>query len=452
MRYWSFLLIVAMSAAVYGDAIVLKDGSRVTGDIKKGDSGYVITQADGKIEVVPFDVVKSLELQSANAPPDAARENLASLRRSIEHDDNLYRIIGRYQQFIKSNGSSDVAEQAKQDLAIWQQRKDAGMSKYGALWVTDADKAKLKEKTLQTADAARRLIKAEHFNEADSLLNQVLSEDPRLPTALYLRGLLQYRVEQLPPARKSFETVNLLVPNHTPTLNNLGIVLARQNQVSASLGMFDAAMLSSPRNRLVLDNVAEMLNALPDEQRANPAAQKVARHFTEQDVDLQKQLAPQGLHRWGSTWVTTDELESLKAAERAVKDKLDQLSANFDAVKGEIANIDRDIDDNDRSMHRLEASSYVRDVNGNIYQSTLPSTYYQLQDDSTKLHHQRDDAYAKLNQLRSQARQVNQELPVPKYTGMQHMFDADSAPTIAPPGAVMPASQVTASPTTQPAS
>jgi hypothetical protein len=236
-------------------------------------------------------------------------------------------------------------------------------------------------------------------------------------------------------------------------LNNLGIVLARQNQVSASLGMFDAAMLASPHNRVVLDNVAEMLNALPDEQRANPAAQKVARHFTEQDVDLQKQLDPQGWHRWGSTWVTTEQLESLKVAERAVKDRLDQLSTNFDAVKGEIANIDRNIDDNDRTMRRLEASSYGRDINGNIYQSTLPATYYQLQDDSTKLRRQRDDQYAKLNQLRSQARQVNQDLPIPKYTGIQHMFDADSAPTIAPVGSVVaPASQAVAVPATQPAS
>ncbi len=452
MRYWSLLLIAAMSTASYGDAIVLKDGSRVEGEIKKGDSGYVVTQAGGKFQVIPFDVVKSLELQPANAPPDAGKENLASLRRSVEHDDNLFRIIGRYQQFIARNGSNDVAEQAKQDLAIWQQRKDAGMTKYGSLWVTDTDKVKLKEKTMQTADAARRLIKQEHFNEADSDLNQALSEDPRLPTALYLKGLLQYRVEQLAGARKYFEQVNLLVPNHTPTLNNLGIVLARQNQVTASLGMFDAAMLSSPRNRQVLDNVAEMLNALPDEQRLSPAAQKVARHFTEQDVDLQKQLDAQGLHRWGSTWVTTEQLESLKVAERAMKDKLDQLSANFDAVKGEIANIDRNIDDNDRAMRRLEATSYTRDANGNIYQTSLPATYYQLQDDTTKLHRQRDDQYAKLNQLRGQARQVNQELPVPKYTGMQHLFEADSAPTIAPPGSTMPPSQAVASPTTQPAS
>ena len=279
-------------------------------------------------------------------------------------------------------------------------------------------------------------MKQEHFAEAESAVNQALSEDPHLPTAVYLKGLLQYRTEQLPQARKSFELVNNLVPNHVPTMNNLGIVLARQNHVSAALDMFDAAMLASPRNRELLDNVAEMLNALPDEQRGNPTAQKVARHFTEQDVELQKQLDAQGLHRWGATWVTTEQLDSLKVAERAVKDKLDALSSNFDAVKAQIGNIDRDVEDNDRAMRRLEASSYMRDAYGTIYQATLPPTYYQLQDDNTKLHHQRDDQYAKLGQLRNQARMVNQDLPVAKYTGIQHMFGADSAPTISPHGSM----------------
>jgi Flp pilus assembly protein TadD len=375
-------------------------------------------------------------VQPNGGTPDAARENLASLRRSVEHDDSLPRIIGRYQQFIARTNDPAVAEMAKQDLAVWQQRKDAGLTKYGTQWVNDTELAKLKVQTLQKADLARRQIKAEHFNEADSTLNQVLSEDPKLATALYLKGLLQYRIDQLPPARKSFEQVNQLVPNHSPTLNNLAIVLARQNQASASLGMFDQAMLQSPRNRQVLDNVAESLYALPDEARGTQIAQRVARHFTEQDVDLQKELDKQGLHRWGATWVTTAQLDTLKVAERAVKDKLDQLSADFDATKVRINTIDRNIEDNERSMRNLEASSYVRDVNGNIYQSVLPATYYQMQDDNNKLKRDRDQLYASLEQLRTQARQVNQDLPVPKYTGIQKMFDADSAPTIAPKGGV----------------
>lgn len=448
----SFLFVVAtltsLSASIcLADVIVLKDGTRIAGDIKKGEKGYIINKPGGQFDLIPFDVVKSLELSNSVAPADVARENLASLRRSVEHDDNIFRIVGRYQQFINRSTDSAVIELAKQDMAVWQQRKDAGLTKYGSQWVDDEQLAKLKVKTMQTADAARRQYKAGHFAEAESSVNQALSEDPKLPTALYIKGLLLYRVDQLPQARKTFELVNNLAPNHTPTLNNLAVVMSRQNQTAAALGMFDTAMLQGPKNRQLLDNIAELLNALPDEQRGTQIAQRVARHFTEQDVDLQKELSPQGLRRWGATWVTAEQLETLKVAERAVKDKLDQLSTEFDATKLRINNIDRDIDDNERSMRRMETSAYARDYFGNIYQSSLPATYYQLMDDNQKLQRQRDEQFAQLERLRSQARNVNADLPVPKYTGIQKLFDADSAPTVAPKGAVTAPAEA---PTTQP--
>src|SRR4051812_43328276 len=244
MNKLSFLVVLAsLATASVADVIVLKDGTRIAGDIKKGEKGYVVNKADGKFDMIPFDVVKSLELQNNVAPPDVARENLASLRRSVEHDDSLVRIIGRYQQFIARTPDANVAEQAKQDMAVWQQRKDAGLSKYGSQWVDDAQRVKLREKTFQSVDAARRQMKADHFLEAESTINQALADDPKLPAAIYLKGLLQYRADKLVDARKSFEQVNQLVPNHAPTLNNLAIVLARQNQASASLGVFDQAML-----------------------------------------------------------------------------------------------------------------------------------------------------------------------------------------------------------------
>src|SRR5207248_7596210 len=149
-------------------------------------------------------------------------------------------------------------------------------------------------------------------------------------SALYLKGLLLYRQDQLPAARKTFEQVNVLVPNHGPTQNNIAVIFAQQNQALQSLTWYDQAMGSSPKDQAVLNNVAEALYALPDEQRGVAIAQRTARRFTEQDVDLQKELQAQGLHRWGATWVTTDQLKELKAAEREVQDQLNRLSDEFD--------------------------------------------------------------------------------------------------------------------------
>ena len=159
------------------------------------------------------------------------------------------------------------------------------------------------------------------------------------------------------------------------------------------------------------------------------------RRFTEQDEDLARELEQQGLHRWGATWVTSEQLEQLKQAEREAKDKLDQLASEFDAVKVRISNIEREIEENERAMRRLETSAYVRDLNGQIWQTALPPVYGDLQADNRKLQTERQQQFVQLDKLREQAKAVNRNLPVPKYSGIQRMMDEAHAPVIGPAAA-----------------
>jgi tetratricopeptide (TPR) repeat protein len=234
------------------------------------------------------------------------------------------------------------------------------------------------------------------------------------------------------PARRNFETVNVIVPNHAPTLNNLAVILSKQNQYATALNVYDQAMIASPKNIDVLNNVAEALYGMPDAVRSTPISQRVLRRFTEQDEDLARDLAKQGLHRWGATWVNDEQLAQLKQAEREAKDKLDQLASQFDAVKVRISNIDRDIDENERAMRRLETSAYVRDINGQIFQAALPPVYGELQEDNRKLNLERQQQFIELDKLREQAKAVNRNLPIPKYSGIQRMMDETHAPILGP--------------------
>ncbi|MEA2736007.1 MAG: hypothetical protein QOE14_2458, partial [Humisphaera sp.] len=433
MKRFTILFILTVAAGVTGaasaDVVLLKDGTTLSGDVKKGPGGYVVTQADGTIKMLALDDVRSIEL--ASAPPlttKSAKEKLASFRRSVEYLDDVNKIIERYQRFIEQNAGTVMEPDARQDLAMWQQRRDQGLVKFGSRWVKPDERAKLQESALQQADAARRALKAGKFAEAESLINQSIAEDAQNAAAHYLRGLLHYRQDHLMPARRSFETVVALVPNHAPTLNNLAVILSKQNQHATSLNTYDQAMIIAPKNRDVLNNVAEAVYGMPDNVRGTPVAQRVLRRFTEQDEDLAGELEKQGLHRWGATWVTTEQLSQLKQAEREAKDKLDQLSSEFDAVKVRISNIERDIEDNERAMRRLETSAYVRDINGQIWQSALPPLYGELQEDNRKLQTERQQQFIRLDKLREQARAVNRNLPVPKYSGIQRMMDETHAP------------------------
>lgn len=436
---WLFVLFLASSASA--DVVLLKDGTTLDGDVKRAPGGYMVTLDDGSVQSVALDDVKSIEL--ATPPPlteKSAQEKLASFRRSVEYIDDIDKIIEKYQRFIEQSAGTVLEGEAREDLAKWQERRDKGLVKFGNRWITPEERAKLQEAAFQQASAARRALKQGKLQEAESLINQSIAEDPRNAAAHYLRGLLHYRQDQLIPARRSFETVNTLVPNHAPTLNNLAVILSRQNQHAAALNFYDQAMMASPKNRDVLDNVAEAIYGMPDSARDTAIAQRVLRRFTEQDEALARELAREGIHRWGATWVTSEQLEQLRQAEREAKDKLDQLAAQFDAVKVRISNIDREIDENERAMRRLETSAYVRDINGQIWQTALPPVYGELKEDNRKLEIERQQQFVELNKLREQARAVNRDLPIPKYAGIQRMMDEahapvsgpDSAPTTAP--------------------
>src|SRR6185295_5504729 len=115
----------------------------------------------------------------------------------------------------------------------------------------------------------------------DPLLTEAMENDPQCAPALYLRGVLQFQQNQLPAARKSFETVNTVIKDHAPTLNNLAVILSRQNAVMPSLNHYDQAITAAPVNKFILDNVAEALAMVPEDQRKNRVALTLFRKFTE---------------------------------------------------------------------------------------------------------------------------------------------------------------------------
>src|SRR5437867_11069427 len=83
------------------DVIYLKDGTKLEGDVKRRDDGWVVF-SKGKITPVLPEQVQSIELTPpSDAGPKEAAERLASLRRSVEGVTDIREIISRYQRFIE---------------------------------------------------------------------------------------------------------------------------------------------------------------------------------------------------------------------------------------------------------------------------------------------------------------------------------------------------------------
>ncbi len=440
-----FLAVVSLRA----DVIHLKDGTQIEGDVRKADGGWRVTIPGGASQFLPGEKVASIELKSKTPGPDAADSRLASLRRAVEHLDSIPAVLKRYEQFIDQNKNTPAVADAKADIALWQQRQSAGMVKYGSQWVTPAERDELAAKAYEVTGDARQLIKQGRLKEADALLVKVLAADAKNVSALYLKGTIALRQDQLPAARKSFEATDALAPNHAPTLNNLGVILWRQNQFVASINAYNQAMIASPGDQRILNNVAEALHALSPKDQSAAVVKRASSRFQSQDHDLAQKLAASGWYRWGATWVTAAQLEQLKEAEKQIKTKLDALAGDFQSVQSKIAEIDSSIDSNNRALRNIEASSYVQDAMGNIFRIGYPQVYFDIQRDTTGLQNKRLLEVRKLDQLRKQAAVIQQQLPVPRYTGIQRPIGVEGTPL--GKGLLASHTEPDAIPTTQPA-
>ena len=431
------MLLVSATAA---DVIVLKDGTRLEGDVKRTPDGWTIALGDGSVKNVAPDAVKSIALGSGPKDSQQSSEGLASLRRSVDALSDINQIIDRYQRFIDKTSDPKVVADAQGDLANWQQRKKQGLIKHGNKWIAPADAGELAAKAGAAAADARDLIRQNKFKEADQLLQQALSDDPTNAAALYLRGTLLFRQDKNAEARKAFESANTAKPLHAPTLNNLAVVLWKQNQQPAAMNFYDQAMQAQPVNKFILDNVAEALGTMPADLRKSPAVVKAMKQFTQQDVLLQQEMAKSGQYRWGGTWVDQKKLDELKVAEKQVHEKMQAMQSDFDQTKARIAQIDSELTENQQLMTDLEVRAVFRDSKGNVVQTPLPQSYYDLQTKNIQLRSEEDSLKIKLSSLQDQAQHIQDEIPVPQFTGVQQIVGVEGMPEVSP----------TTAPTTQP--
>jgi tetratricopeptide (TPR) repeat protein len=446
------VIALGLARSASGDVLILNDGTRVSGDVKKGDRGYSVTDTSGQLREFSRDAVRSIEVSSTSQPKDVEESKLASLRRSVEALSDLSAIIERFNRFVQTHQGTAVGTEAEGDLAVWRDRQAKGLVKVADKWVTPQERVDMIGQAISLADQARQLMKQNRVTEAQPLLDQALAIDPQNPTTLYLLGLIQYAQNKIPQARQSFEAVNKAVPDHPPTLNNLAVILARQNSAMAALNLYDSAMQAAPGTKAIIDNVAEALHGLPEQQRQNAVAKKVAHRFTDQDAQLQIALGQQGLFRWGATWVDQRTLDMLKAAEKEIKDKLDKMAADFDAAKTKVEDYDTQISETERTMRRMESSRYYRDAQGNLFTAPLPSGYYDLQRDLSSLKTDRDKQLKVLDGLRDSAVKIQAQLPVPRFSGVQQLIGPEGAPLIVPSASQPTSAPVSASANTAPTS
>lgn len=441
------------SGLAWGDALILNDGRRLEGDLKPNGDDWLLTDAKGQTSQVAASDVKSIEVGKRTSDAETAKLKFAFIRRLAAAQADPAVVVARYDEFLVQYPASVQVPDARADLVIWRQRMDQRMTRLGNKWFSPTDLAAWDEQATAHLEQARGLVKDGRLQEAMQQVDPVLADDPANAGALYLKGVVLYRQDQLLPARKCFEGVAAAMGDHGPTLNNLAVILWKQKQEVAAMGLLDRAMVALPANQRIVDNVAEVLNDLPKEARNSPITKRLAARFAEQEPQVERALLASGWYRWGSTWVTKEQYAQLKEIEKQVRGQLDQLARDYDASESLIRQMTDDIASNQRTMNLIESNSIGRDPQGNIVRFPYPNSYYDLRNDIDRLTNRRRAEIERLDSLRQQADKVRAKLTVAPYNGILHIMEQDAMPLVlrSVGKANSPTSQAPAAPPTPPA-
>ena len=429
-----------LASAAMGDVVRLKDGSSVEGEIKRAGDAYLVTAADGKITRVPAETVAGIDVKPVNSA-DAAMSRLQSLRHAAENMTDIKQVIERFQNFIDQNPGTPAADRAKSEMQVWQERQAKGLVKAGDKWVTPDQRNAMHAQVMRDAIRIHDLMKQNHLKDAGAELDKAIAAEPQNPTLLYLRGVLQYQQEKLALARKSFEPVATALPDHAPTLNNMAVVLWRQKAISGALTFFDRALLAAPDSREIIDNVLEVLNVLTPEQQKLPGAQKLARHFRERNDAMEKQMAQNGQYRWGSTWVDEKTHKEIQEKQKTAKDEMDKLDVQYKGDEQQVALMERKIAALQEEMNILQAQTYQQSPDGKTVQLPLSPLYYQYAQEQAATRAQEALMQNEMQKLRGQFKEAQKKMPIPPFSGIQRIVDADGMPLPAPPPNAAPATK-----------
>ncbi|MGE5611447.1 MAG: tetratricopeptide repeat protein [Bacillota bacterium] len=431
MKSWYSVAMVLLAWPAWADVVQLNDGTKLEGTIQRESGGWIVTEKSGKVTHVPDSRVDGIEKTGTADAATTAESRLNLLRRNVEGLSDLNQIIDRYSKFIAESKGTPAAETARKELEAWKDRQAKGMVKVGKNWLTSDERMELLGKAAPMIEEARKLIKEGRYRDADGAINKLLALDPDNASGLYLRGVSAYKAEQLGQAKKAFERVREAMPNHGPTLNNLAVIAWRQEQYPAALLLYDQAMLGLPRDRRVLDNVAELLQVLPANLRDSNPAKKLARRFDEQDAELQKELAAQGLTRWGAAYLTKDQMTEVKR----VRGKLDQVEQDREKMQARIDAIDQQIENNKHTMRDIDRDRQLyNQQTGNYTVLRRPSLYNELERENRRLRDEQADLINRLPLFDDKRRAIWQDSLVKPYTGMQRIIEVEGAPLTAPDG------------------
>ncbi len=215
------------------------------------------------------------------------------------------------------------------------------------------------------------LLGAQHDDTAAVKIRMACRLDPFWSESWGLRAVLAFRQHRLATSYKYLLKAIALRPHDPAELNNLAVLAQAQNHPLHACTYYLKALAAHPGGHQLYDNICSQLNCMGTNRSLRFRTLQAAYVVT--DKLLQKRMAAKGLIRYGATWVSNTQQQSVHKITRRFINFENSLVAQYLADLKKLHHINTQGRTNEQRIAAL-----VRLSNSNAWNNPVNVEHQQL--------------------------------------------------------------------------
>jgi len=342
--------------------------------------------------VKPGDITR-VTLTSTTAA-DPAATAWSQTRAQVQIADNLAAVIELYQKFAEQYPKVFQAEEALALVTSYRAMLARDPVKFQGKWMPRAQMVEIGKRQREAVRPALDLYEAGQVKTALDAIVPVAGDELN-GDALMLAGLCSYRQKNYLPARGYFTKLLALDATNVAGENNLAAVCMAQKQVPEAMVHFTRALQIVSSQRLLVDNVAEVLHAYGNGDKNNPAYKGLMAVYAPAEANMEAEMGKRGQLRLGSTWVTREQKDHLDKQQAELQAMMASLDAQYTTFQARLSAVQKNIATAGERM-----DNFTQIINTSLIQmnqgqgtQTQPALDYSDRLDAARRDHELTQAY-----------------------------------------------------------
>ncbi len=323
------VLVGVLAGSLGADIVYLHDGRAIRGKVTSAD-GAAMVQVETPFGPMQFrsTLVKKIEkgepqpaasTTQPDAPAGAAapaagdpgrldpahRQKFALTRAEADKLDDGPAGLAVWDAYLAENPPGVLGELARKEQAVWKERADKDLVRFGPQWLP---RNQVAERLAKADELVGKAEGASDVDEAAKLFDEAAKAHPYRIDIPMKKAMTFYRAKKMVEYGVALGQVVKLDGNHPAARNNLGVLAAQQKQWATAIVHLSKAGAVCD-NDTVLDNLDQAIAMAADSGAASAATSDD--RSLRQVVDVWHAAGRRvGEARWGNTWVSEDQYKT----------------------------------------------------------------------------------------------------------------------------------------------